>query len=42
MPTLPDVDIAVYPPHFHEWWVSEDGDVYLPPDEVKIIHWHEK
>jgi hypothetical protein len=40
MPRLPVVDIALYPPHFHEWWVSSEGDVFLPPDEVNVIHWH--
>ena len=39
--TLPLVDIVIYPIHFHEWWVSPDGDVFLPKDEVTTIRWHE-
>jgi hypothetical protein len=41
IPSLPLMDIVIYPPMFHEWWVSEEGDVFLPPDEVKIIRWHD-
>ena len=37
--TLPLVDIVIYPPRFAEWWVSEQGDVYLPREKVTIIRW---
>ena len=40
MRTLPLVDIVVYPEKFAEWWVSEEGDVFIPPEEVEIINWH--
>ena len=39
--SLPLIDIIIYPEHFEEWWVSEEGDVYLPKDEVNIIHFHD-
>ncbi len=39
--TLPWVDIVVYPEHFHEWNVSEDGDVFIRKEDVTIIPWHE-
>ena len=41
MRSLPLVDIVVYPEHFADWWVSEEGDVFVPPEEVEIIRWHE-
>ncbi len=37
---LPVIDIVIYPPHFHDWWVSEEGDVFVPKDEVTIIRWN--
>jgi len=39
--TLPLVDIVVYPEKFAEWNISEEGDVYINRDDVKIIRWHE-
>jgi hypothetical protein len=39
MRTLPSVDIVVYPEKFAEWWVSEEGDVFIPPEEIEIIRW---
>ena len=39
--SLPLVDIVVYPPHFHDWYVSEEGDVFIPKDEVTTIRWHD-
>ena len=38
---LPLVDIVAYHQHFHEWYVSEDGDVFIPKDEVTVVRWHE-
>lgn len=38
--TLPLVDIVVYPEKFAEWWVSAEGDVFIPPEEVEIINWN--
>ncbi|HLF18863.1 MAG TPA: YaeQ family protein [Candidatus Omnitrophota bacterium] len=37
---LPLVDIVVYPEHFHDWYVSEEGDVFIPSEEVTTIRWH--
>ena len=39
--TLPLVDIVVYPENFKEWWVSEEGDVFIRKDDVNIIHWND-
>ena len=39
--SLPLVDILVYPEKFAEWWVSEEGDVFIPPPEVEIIRWND-
>ncbi|MDP2653072.1 MAG: YaeQ family protein [Candidatus Omnitrophota bacterium] len=39
MHTLPVVDIVIYPEHFHEWNVSEEGDVYIRREDVDIIRW---
>ncbi|MBF0511573.1 MAG: hypothetical protein HQL13_04500 [Candidatus Omnitrophica bacterium] len=39
--SLPLVDIVVYPPHFQEWNVSPEGDVYIRKEDVEIIRWHE-
>ena len=39
--TLPLVDIVVYPEHFAEWNVSEEGDVFVDKKDVTIICWHE-
>ena len=39
--SLPLVDIVVYPEHFHDWYVSEEGDVFIPKGEVTTIRWHE-
>ena len=41
MISLPLVDIAVYPEHFQDWYVSGEGDVYIPRDEVKTLRWNE-
>ena len=41
MRSLPSVDIIIYPEHFHEWNVSEEGDVYIRKDDVDIIRWGE-
>jgi len=41
MASLPLVDIVIYPPHFQDWYVSEAGDVFIPKEEVAVIHWHE-
>ena len=41
MRTLPLVDIVVYPEHFQEWNVSEEGDVVIRKEDVTIISWHE-
>ena len=38
---LPLVDIVVYPEHFAEWNVSEEGDVFVDKKDVTIISWHE-
>jgi len=40
MRTLPPIDIVIYPEHFAEWWVSPEGDVFIPKEEVEIIRWH--
>ncbi len=39
--TLPLVEIVVYPEHFQEWNVSEEGDVFIRREDVNIIAWHE-
>ena len=39
-PRLPLIDIVVYPEHFHDWYVSEEGDVFIPLEEVTVIRWH--
>lgn len=36
IPSLPLIDIVIYPPQFKEWWISEEGDVFLPREEVTI------
>ena len=41
MHSLPLVDIVVYPEHFKDWYVSDEGDVFIPKDGVSIIRWHE-
>ena len=41
MHSLPLVEIVVYPEHFHEWNVSEEGDVFILKEDVTIIPWHE-
>lgn len=41
MRSLPLVDIVVYPEHFHEWNVSEEGDVFIRKEDVTIIRWHD-
>jgi hypothetical protein len=41
MRSLPLVDIVVYPEHFHEWNVSEEGDVFIRREDVAIICWHD-
>ena len=41
MRSLPLVDIIVYPEHFQEWNVSEEGDVFIRKEDVTIIRWHE-
>ncbi len=38
---LPLVDIVVYPEHFQDWYVSEEGDVFVPKEDVRIIRWHD-
>ena len=39
--SLPLIDIIVYPEQFKEWWVSDEGDVFVPREEVNIIRFHE-
>ena len=39
--SLPLVEVVVYPEHFHDWSVSEEGDVYIRKEDVEIIRWHE-
>ena len=39
--SLPLVEIVVYPEHFQEWNVSEEGDVFIRKEDVTIILWHE-
>lgn len=39
--SLPLVDIMVYPEHFQEWNVSEEGDVYVNRDDVTVISWND-
>lgn len=41
MRSLPLVDIVVYPQHFHEWNVSDEGDVFIRKEDVNIISWHD-
>ena len=41
MRSLPLVDIVVYPEHFAEWNISEEGDVFIRKDDVTIITWYE-
>ena len=41
MRSLPLVDIIIYPEHFQEWNVSEEGDVYINKDDLNIISWHD-
>ena len=41
MRSLPLVDIVVYPPQFQEWWVSEEGDVFISKDDITVIHWND-
>jgi hypothetical protein len=40
MRSCPLIDIVIYPEHFAEWWVSEEGDVFIPKEEVMIIRWN--
>jgi hypothetical protein len=37
--SLPEVEIMTYNEHFHEWYVSEEGDVFLPREEVEVTPW---
>ena len=39
--TLPLIEIVIYPQHFEEWWVSEEGDVFIRKEDVTIIRWHD-
>jgi uncharacterized protein YaeQ len=39
VPRLPVVDIVIYPEHFHDWYVSEEGDVFIPAEEVEVVSW---
>jgi hypothetical protein len=39
--SIPLVDILVYPPHFQEWNVSQDGDVFIRKEDVQILRWHQ-
>jgi hypothetical protein len=39
--SLPLVDIVIYPEHFHEWNVSDEGDVYIRKDDVEMISWND-
>ena len=41
MRSLPLVEIVVYPEHFQEWNVSEEGDVFIRKEDVDIMAWHE-
>lgn len=41
MITLPLIEIVIYPPHFSDWWVSEEGDVFIPKEEINVIRWHD-
>jgi hypothetical protein len=41
MKSYPHVEIIVYPKHFHDWNVSEEGDVFIKRKDVEIISWHE-
>ena len=41
MASLPWVDVVVYPEHFQEWNVSDEGDVFIRKEDVTIISWHE-
>ena len=41
MRSLPLVEIVVYPEHFHEWNVSDEGDVFIRKEDVSIICWHD-
>ena len=41
MISLPLVDIVVYPEHFQDWYVSEEGDVFVPREDVTVLRWHE-
>ncbi len=38
--SLPLIDIVVYPPHFQEWNVSPEGDVFIRKEDVQINRWH--
>ena len=38
--TLPLIEIIVYPEHFKDWNVSEEGDVFIRKEDVNIIRWH--
>ena len=35
----PKVDIVTYHEHFHDWYVSPEGDVFMPREEVEITEW---
>ncbi len=39
MRSLPPIDIVLYPEHFADWWVSEEGDVFIPKEEVTILNY---
>ncbi len=41
MLSLPLVEIITYPEHFHEWNVSETGDVFIRREDVDIRVWHD-
>jgi len=32
-------DPKAYPEHFADWWVSEEGDVFIPKEEVTILNY---
>ncbi|MDE1920394.1 MAG: hypothetical protein KGI24_02990 [Candidatus Omnitrophica bacterium] len=38
--SLPLIDIVVYPPHFQEWNVSPQGDVFVRKEDLEIVRWH--
>ena len=36
---VPEIEIVTYHEHFHDWYVSEEGDVFIPREEVEIQVW---